>query len=177
MTALVAASVLLLTLSMLFSISESSFLAMNKLRLRILRKKKDKRALRAGKLLDKKEFLMNTLLVANDLVNILLSSIITVVAMKFFGKKGVGIATFVVTIFLLVFGEITPKTLSTRNPDGIAYALSFFVSVVVKILSPVVYVFTFVSRIALKCMGIDVKILFGRGHKIIHRRRSRDGRS
>ena len=157
MTALAAASVLLLTLSMLFSISESSFLAMNKLRLRILRKKKDKRALRAGKLLDKKEFLMNTLLVANDLVNILLSSIITVVAMKFFGKKGVGIATFVVTIFLLVFGEITPKTLSTRNPDGIAYALSFFVSVVVKILSPVVYVFTFVSRIALKCMGIDVK--------------------
>lgn len=157
MTALAAASVLLLTLSMLFSISESSFLAMNKLRLRILRKKKDKRALRAGKLLDRKEFLMNTLLVANDLVNILLSSIITVVAMKFFGKKGVGIATFVVTIFLLVFGEITPKTLSTRNPDGIAYALSFFVSVVVKILSPVVYVFTFVSRIALKCMGIDVK--------------------
>ena len=73
MTALAAASVLLLTLSMLFSISESSFLAMNKLRLRILRKKKDKRALRAGKLLDRKEFLMNTLLVANDLVNILLS--------------------------------------------------------------------------------------------------------
>lgn len=147
----------LLLLSMLFSISESSFLGMNKLRLRILRNKKDRRALRAGNLLDRKEFLINTLLVANDLVNILLSSIITVLAMKFFGSKGVGIATFVVTIFLLVFGEITPKTLSTRNPDGIAYFLSLFVSVVVAVMKPVVYVFTFVSRIVLKIIGVDVK--------------------
>ena len=130
---------------------------MNKLRLRILRNEKNKKALRAGKLLDKKELLINTLLVANDLVNILLSSIITVVAIKLFGEKGVGIATFVVTLFLLVFGEITPKTLSTRNPDGIAYALSLFVSVTVKILHPVVLIFTFVSRIALKIMGYSTK--------------------
>lgn len=130
---------------------------MNKLKLRILRKQKNKKALRAGKLLDRKEFLINTLLVANDLVNILLSSIITVLAMRFFGESGVGIATFVVTIFLLVFGEITPKTLSTKNPDGIAYALSLFVTIVVKILTPLVYVFTFVSRVALKIMRVNIE--------------------
>lgn len=157
MAGLLISSVILLLLSTLFSISESSFLAMNKLRLRILRDDKDKRAMRAGKLLDKKELLINTLLVANDLVNILLSSIVTACAIRLFGEKGVGIATFVVTIFLLVFGEITPKTLSTRNPDAIAYHLSLFVSGVVKLLHPVVYVFTFVSRIALRIMGIKIE--------------------
>lgn len=144
-------------LSMLFSISESSFLAMNKLRLRVLREKKDKRALRAGRLLEKKEILINTLLVANDLVNILLSSLLTAVALALFGERGVGIATFVVTVLLLVFGEITPKTISTRNPDAIAYTLSLFVAVVVKMLAPVVYVFTFVSRLFLRLRGIPIE--------------------
>ena len=96
----------------------------------ILRKERNPRAVRAGKLLEKKELLINTLLVANELVNILLSSIITAVAMTLFGNSGVGIATFVVTICLLIFGEITPKAVSTRNPDKIAYALAFFVDVV-----------------------------------------------
>ena len=100
---LLIASVALIVLSMLFSISESAFLSMNKLRLRILRKERDKRALRVGRLLEKKELLINTLLVANELVNILLSSIITAVAMKLFGRRGVGYATFVVTLLLLVF--------------------------------------------------------------------------
>lgn len=144
-------------LSMLFSISESSFLAMNKLRLRVLREKKDKRALRAGRLLEKKEILINTLLVANDLVNILLSSLLTAAALELFGERGVGIATFFVTVLLLVFGEITPKTISTRNPDAIAYTLSLFVAVVVKILAPVVYVFTFISRLFLRLRGIPLE--------------------
>lgn len=129
---------------------------MNKLRLMILRKEKKRRAIRAGKLLEKKELLINTLLVANELVNILLSSIITAVAVKLFGSKGVGIATFVVTLSLLIFGEITPKAISTRNPDRIAYSLSFFVKVVMFILKPLVIVITFISRMILKIRGISV---------------------
>lgn len=113
--------------------------------------------MRVGRLLEKKDILINTLLVANDLVNILLSSILTAIALKLFGNNGVGIATFVVTILLLIFGEITPKTLSTRNPDGIAYKLSLFVDVIVKLLKPIVYVFTFVSRIILKIRGINIR--------------------
>lgn len=153
---LLLASVALVTLSMLFSVSESAFLSMNKLRLRILRKEKNKRALRVSRLLEDKELLINTLLVANDLVNILLSSIITAVAMRIFGSKGVGIATFAVTLVLLIFGEITPKAISTRKPDGIAYALSLFVDVVVHILHPVVVLFTTFSRLVLKIRGICV---------------------
>lgn len=151
---LLIVSAALVVLSMLFSISESAFLSMNKLRLRILKKERNRRAIRVARLLEKKEILINTLLVANELVNILLSSIVTAVAMYVFGSKGVGIATFVVTMLLLVFGEITPKAVSTRNPDGIAYSLSLFVSVVVRLLRPLVEVLTFISRVILRIRGI-----------------------
>ncbi len=144
----------LIVLSMLFSISESSFLGMNKLRLRVLRKNKDKRALIAGRLLDRRERLINTLLVSNDIVNIFLSSIITSIALETFGQKGVGIATLIATLLLLIFGEITPKTISTRCPDRIAYALTPFVQVVVVIMRPVVAVVTFIARCVLRIFGI-----------------------
>lgn len=154
---LVIILIALITLSMLFSISESSFLGMNKLRLRILRKNKDKRALRAGKLLDRKEQLINTLLVSNDLVNIGLSSILTSLALEAFGERGVGIATLAATILLLIFGEITPKTISTRCPDKIAYALSPFVRIVVFIMHPVVRIVTFIASLILRLFGIKTK--------------------
>ena len=144
----------LIILSMLFSISESSFLGMNKLRLRILRKNKDKRALIAGRLLDRRERLINTLLVSNDIVNIFISSIITSIALEVFGQKGVGIATLIATLLLLIFGEITPKTISTRCPDRIAYGLAPFVRVVVILMRPVVAVVTFIARCVLRIFGI-----------------------
>ncbi len=144
----------LIILSMLFSISESAFLGMNKLRLRIKRKNKDKRALRAGKLLDKKEHLINTLLVSNDLVNIFLSSIITSISLNAFGPGGVGYATLIATLLLLIFGEITPKTISTRCPDKIAYGLSGFVSVIVFIMKPVIVVVTAFARLILLMLGV-----------------------
>ena len=144
----------LIVLSMLFSISESAFLGMNKLRLRILRKNKDKRALRAGKLLDKKEHLINTILISNDLVNIFLSAILTSIALSLFGQKGVTIATFTATVLLLIFGEITPKTIATRCPDPIAYGLSGFVSIFVKLMHPLVFVITAFAQLVLRIFGI-----------------------
>ena len=127
---------------------------MNKLRLRILRKNKDKRALIAGRLLDRRERLINSLLVSNDIVNIFLSSIITSIALETFGQKGVGIATLIATLLLLIFGEITPKTISTRCPDRIAYALAPFVQLVVFVMHPVVIVVTFIARCVLRLFGI-----------------------
>lgn len=147
----------LIILSMLFSISESSILGMNKLRLRILRKNKNKQALRIGKLLDHRERLINTILVSNDLVNIFVSSIITELAMQSFGKEGVGVATIVATVLLLIFGEITPKTISTRTPDKIAYALSGFVKFMVIIMHPVVMIITTIARCVLFIFGVRTK--------------------
>ena len=127
---------------------------MNKLRLRILRKNKNKRALRAGKLLDKKEHLINTILISNDLVNIFLSAILTSIALSLFGQKGVTIATFTATVLLLIFGEITPKTIATRCPDPIAYGLSGFVSIFVKLMYPLVWIITAFAQLVLRLFGI-----------------------
>ncbi|MDY4984999.1 MAG: CNNM domain-containing protein [Treponema sp.] len=146
----------LIVLSMMFSISESSILGMNKLKLRIKRKNKDKKAVRISKLLEHREQLINTLLVSNDLVNIFVSSIIAEIALGIFGSKGVGIATLVATVLLLIFGEITPKTISTRCPDTIAYGLSGFVKLVYILMYPIVKIVTFISKIILRCMGIKL---------------------
>ena len=144
----------LIVLSMLFSISESAFLGMNKLRLRILRKNGNKRAVRAAKLLEKKEHLINTILISNDLVNIFLSAILTSIALSLFGQKGVTIATFTATVLLLIFGEITPKTIASRCPDPIAYGLSGFISIFVQLMYPLVFVVTAFARGVLRIFGI-----------------------
>ena len=118
---LIAISVVLVFLSMIFSAAESAFLSINKLRVRLLRNKKNRRATRVWRLLNNKDRLINTLLVGNNIVNIALSSIFTYIAIELFGNAGVGLATFVVTLVLLIFGEISPKTIATHNPEPIAF--------------------------------------------------------
>ncbi|MBQ0166481.1 MAG: HlyC/CorC family transporter [Treponema sp.] len=127
---------------MLFSAAESAFLSVNKLRVRFLRQKGDRRAIRVGKLLDNKEQLINTILAGNTLVNIGLSAILTSIAMDLFGNAGIAAATFVATILLLIFGEIAPKSIASRYPDKIAFALSGYAMFFRTILLPFVSVFT-----------------------------------
>lgn len=152
---LIGAAATFVTLSLLFSASESAFLALNKLRVHFLRKKGDKKAIRAGKLLDKKEELLNMLLVGNEIVNVALSVVLTSVFLELFGTKGLGIATGISTFLLLVFGEITPKSVTTHHPESIAFGLSGFVTFFFYLLRPFVVFFTFISRTILKIFGID----------------------
>lgn len=122
--------------------------------MRFLRQKGDRRAIRVGKLLEKKEQLINTILAGNTLVNIGLSAIITSIAMDLFGNAGVAAATFVVTILLLIFGEIAPKSLASRYPDKIAFALSGYTMFFRTLLLSFVFLFTkFVFLIA-RCAGV-----------------------
>ena len=140
--ALVISAVALITLSMLFSVSESAFLSVNKLRLRVRCRAGNKRALRVARLLKNKELMINTLLVSNDLVNVMLSAILTAFALKVFGSKAIAITTFAATLLLLLFGEITPKAVCTRHPDPIAYGLSGFVQFIVFVMRPVLRPFS-----------------------------------
>lgn len=142
---------------MIFSASESAFLSINKLRVRLLRNKKNRRATRVWRLLNNKDRLINTLLVGNNIVNIALSSIFTYIAIELFGNAGVGLATFVVTLVLLIFGEISPKTIATHNPEPIAFFFSGFISCLEVILYPLVYIFTKVTGLFLKVANVDVK--------------------
>lgn len=148
---------LCITLSSLFSASESAFLGLNKLRVHFLREKGDKRATRAGKLLERKEELLNMLLVGNEIVNVALSVTLTAIFLRLFGSAGLPIATFVATVLLLIFGEITPKSLTTSHPETCAFALSGFVKIFFYILRPFVVFFTFISRVILRIFGISTK--------------------
>ena len=154
---LIAAAATFVTLSLLFSASESAFLALNKLRVHFLREKGDKKAIRVGKLLDQKEELLNMLLVGNEIVNVALSVVLTSVFLEVFGPKGLGIATGISTVLLLVFGEITPKSVTTRHPESIAFGLSGFVTLFFWLLRPLVLFFTFISRSILRIFGIDTQ--------------------
>ena len=148
-------AVILIILSMLFSASESAFFSVNKLRVKFLRGKKHKGATRAGKLLDNKGKFLNTVLVGNNIVNIALSSILTSLALEMFGSAGVGYATFATTILLLIFGEITPKTIGTNNPEAIAFFLSPFIKFFAIIFSPFIAIFSAFSQFVVKVLGIN----------------------
>ena len=139
---LILAASALLVLSMLFSAAESAFLSVSRLRIRFLKQKKNKKAIRAGKLLEKKEQLINTILIGNNVVNITLSSIITAICIRLFGNKGVAAATFGATVLLLIFGEIAPKTFGTHYPEKTTFSLSGFISIAKLILSPIAIIFT-----------------------------------
>ena len=135
----------LILLSMIFSASESAFTSINKLRIRVLRGKKDKNALKIGKLLDSKNKLLNTNLIGNSAVNIAVTSILTALAAEITGGRAVETATCVATVLLLIFGEITPKIIATSHPERIASLLAPFITVVMKVLSPFTFFFTKIS--------------------------------
>lgn len=152
---LIAAACIIL--SSLFSASESAFLGLNKLKVHFLREKGDKRAIRTSKLLEKKEELLNMLLVGNEIVNIALSVVLTSIFLKLFGPAGLGIATGIATVLLLLFGEITPKSITTKYPESFAFGVSGFVKLFFILLRPFVIIFTFFSRLLLKILGINIK--------------------
>lgn len=157
------AAIVLILFSMIFSASESAFLSINKLRVRFLRRKKDPRAIRAGKLLDNRERLINTLLVGNNIVNIGISALLTAAALKLFGTAGVGIATVISTVLLLIFGEITPKTVGSRHPEPVAFLFSRIISFFSIVLYPVVVLVTAITRGIVSLTGIklaDSKVSF-----------------
>lgn len=122
-----------------------------------MREKGDKRATRAGKLLERKEELLNMLLVGNEIVNVALSVTLTAIFLRLFGSAGLPIATFIATVLLLIFGEITPKSVTTSHPETCAFALSGFVKIFFYILRPFVVFFTFISRVILRIFGISTK--------------------
>lgn len=149
--------IVLVCFSMIFSATESAFLSLNKLRIRFLKEKKDRKALKVAHLLDNKTQLINTILVANNIVNIAISSLLTYLAMKFFGPSGVGIATLIATIVLLIFGEITPKNIGVSKPEPIAFFFSSFINFFVIIFHPFVSVLTSFAHLVSRLIGIPVE--------------------
>ncbi|HMA59998.1 MAG TPA: hemolysin family protein [Halanaerobiales bacterium] len=138
--------VFLLILSGFFSGSETAFMSANRVRIRELANEGDKQAGRVDNLLEDQTKLLTTILIGNNLVNIAASAIATSIAINIFGSKGVGIATGFVTLVILVFGEITPKSLGNNSPIAYAKKASIILYWLEKILYPVILFFTILIK-------------------------------
>lgn len=130
-------------------------LSLNRYRLRHQAKEGHRGAKRAIDLLSRPDRLLGTILVGNNFVNILASSIATVLAMQLWGEAGIAIATIGLTILLLIFGEITPKTLAALRPEAIAYPVSLPLSLLQKVLYPLVAMLGWISNGMLRLIGVD----------------------
>lgn len=151
--------ILLIAMSALFSMSETAFMAVNKIRVRTLAEEdNNKKAKIVDALLDDQDRLLSSILVGNNLVNIAASSLTTSFVISIFGNEGAGvaIATGAVTLIILIFGEITPKSLATKNAESISFGICRFIKLVTIVCTPVVAVLNVISRVFIHLLGGDM---------------------
>ena len=147
--------VVLLMGSGFFSASETSLMSLSKIRIRYMEDEGVKGAKLVGSLIEKSSDLLSSILVGNNIVNIAATSVSTSLFISIFGDGGVAIATAVMTVLVLVFGEITPKTIAANSPEKVAVVVSKPISIIMKITKPIVWIFNLLTGIIFKIMGID----------------------
>ncbi|MDX1590250.1 MAG: CNNM domain-containing protein, partial [Oleiphilaceae bacterium] len=148
--------VVLILLSAFFSSSETGMMALNRYRLRHLSKNGHKSAQRASRLLQRTDQLIGVILIGNNFVNILASAIATVIAIRLWGDTGIVIATVGLTLIILIFAEVTPKTLAALYPEQIAFPASHVLSPLLKVFYPVVWSLNLITNNLLRLMGISL---------------------
>ena len=148
----------LILCSAFFSGSETGMLSLNRYRLKHLSKNGNKAAIRAQKLLDRPDRLLGMILIGNNLVNILASSIATIIAIRLWGDAGIAIATIALTLVILIFAEITPKTTAALYPEKFAFPASIILQLLLKVFSPIVWSINLITDSLLKMVGINPNI-------------------
>ncbi|KEI02352.1 HlyC/CorC family transporter [Clostridium botulinum] len=145
--------VILLLLSSFFSASETALMSINKLRVRHMIDEKIKGSEILGKLVEKPSKLLSAILIGNNVVNIAASALGTSLAITYFGDKGVGVATAIMTILVLIFGEITPKSIAAGNPEKVSLKVSKPIYFTTVILTPLTAIFTGLTNKIVKMFG------------------------
>jgi Mg2+/Co2+ transporter CorB len=145
---------ILILVSGFFSSSETGLMAMNKYRLRHLANKGHRGARMAQTLLRKPDRLIGLILLGNNLVNILAASIATVIGIRLYGPSGVWIASLVMTVIVLIFAEVAPKTVAAVHPERIAFPASFVLSGLLKVLYPLVWMVNVIANLILRPFGV-----------------------
>lgn len=129
-------------------------MSLNPYRLKHLVRNKHPGAKKAQQLLDRPDRLIGIILIGNNFVNILASSIATVIAIRLFGDSGIAIATGVLTLVILVFAEVTPKTLAALKPEFIAFPASFVLDILLKVMMPLVWALNAITNGLLSLLGV-----------------------
>lgn len=144
---------ILILLSAFFSSSETGMMSLNRYRLRHLAKQGHRGARSTSQLLQRTDQLLGVILLGNNFVNILASAIATLLAIKLWGEAGIAVATIALTIVLLIFGEVTPKTLAANFPEKIAFPASYILRPLLKVLYPLVWLINLVTGVVLRLVG------------------------
>jgi len=153
---LTGALIFLIILSAFFSGSETSLISLNRYRLRHLAKTKHRGAVRASKLLERPDRLIGLILLGNNFVNILASAIATIIAIRLYGEIGIAIAAGLLTLVILIFAEVTPKTLAVLHPERLAFPAALVLSPLLKLLYPLVWLVNIAANSLLRLLGIKV---------------------
>jgi len=148
---------IMLCLSAFFSSAETALTTVNKMRVRTLAEAGNRQAIMLAKVTENPGKMLSTILVGNNIVNLSASAIMTTLAMQTFGSKAVGAATGILTLIILVFGEITPKTVSTLNAEKIALAYANVIYWLVILMTPVIFLINQLSMGVLLLLRIDPK--------------------
>ncbi len=153
---LTAILVLLIFCSAFFSSSETGMMSLNRYRLRHLVKSGHRGARRANSLLERPDRLIGLILIGNNFVNILASAIATVIAVRLWGDAGIAIATAGLTLVILIFAEVSPKTMAALHPERIAFPASYILKPLLKLAYPLVWVINGITNGFLRLFGVNV---------------------
>lgn len=146
----------LVLMSAFFSGSETSMMAINRYRLKHLVKEKNKSAKRVSKLLERTDRLLGVILIGNNFTHTLSTALATVVAIRIWSDSAVLAVTVFMTIIMIIFAEVMPKTIAALKPESIAFPSSYLLKPLSKILSPLITLVSFVSNNVTKLIGIDL---------------------
>ena len=138
-----------------FSSSETGIMSINRIRLRHLEKQNHKAAKRVSKLLRRPDRLIGLILIGNNLVNIAAAQVATIIGIRLYGDMGIAIATFVLTLVVLIFAEVTPKTLAALYPEKVAFPSSIILKGLLKVLFPFVIAVNWITNGMLRIFGIS----------------------
>ncbi len=152
----VIAIAILIVLSAFFSGSETALTAVSKARLHAQEKEGNQRAKLVNDIRDKKDRMIGALLLGNNLVNILASAMATSLMIKLFGPSGVVYATLVMTMLVLVFAEVLPKTYALHHAETMSMRIAPIIRVVIIVFAPVTEMVTWIVRGVLKLFGVDI---------------------
>lgn len=156
---LYTALLILIILSGFFSSSETGLMAINRYRLKHLANSGHRGARLAQKLLTRPDRLIGLILLGNNMVNILAASIATVIAMRQFGDNGIWISTLVMTVVVLIFAEVAPKTLAALHPERVAFPASYVLIGLLKVLNPIVWLVNGFANLLLKPFGVKTDVV------------------
>jgi len=134
-------------------------MALNRYRMRHMARQKHRGAMRASRLLERPDRLIGVILLGNNFVNILASSIATIIALRLYGEAGIAIATFLLTLVILICAEVAPKTLAALYPERVAFPASIVLSVLLKVLYPLVAIVNWVANGLLRMLGVSPDLI------------------